>query len=109
MHEELKQSHEKRISENNDVIASSKSSQDEIDSALTSISKTKEIMKKEKEIIQLLKEKGYKECYVEMTEKNIKVVVNLKNGSSQDANKIIKAIREYLNHIYDIEVKFVTE
>lgn len=109
MQEELQQSHENSISENNDVIASSKSSQDEIDSALTSISKTKEIMKKEKEIIQLLKDKGYKECYVEMTEKNIKVVVNLKNGSSQDANKIIKAIREYLNHIYDIEVKFVTE
>ena len=46
MQEELQQSHENSISENNDVIASSKSSQDEIDSALTSISKTKEIMKK---------------------------------------------------------------
>lgn len=109
MQEELQQLHENSISENNDVIASSKSSESEINSALSSINKTKEIMKKEKEIVQLLKEKGYKECYVEMTEKNIKVVVNLKEGSSKDANTIIKTIRQYLNTIYDIEVKFVTE
>lgn len=109
MQEELQQLHENSISENNDVIASSKSSQSEINSALASINKTKDIMKKEKEIVQLLKEKGYKECFVEMTEKNIKVVVNLKEGSSKDANTIIKTIRQYLNTIYDIEVKFVTE
>lgn len=109
LQEELDQSHESSISENNDVIASAKSSQEEIDTALSSITKTKEIMKKEQEIVNLLKKDGYKECYVEMNDSNIKVVVNLKDGTSKDANKIIKAIHQYLNDIYDIEVKFVTE
>lgn len=109
MQNELDQLHENSISDNNDVIASSKSSEKEINTALSSINKTKEIMKKEKEIVSLLNKKGYKECYVEMTDTNIKVVVNLKKGSSKDANTIIKTIHNYLNDNYDIEVKFVTE
>ena len=66
-------------------------------------------MKKEKEIITLLKKQGYKECYVEINESNIKVVVNHKNSTSQHAHQIIKTIRQYLDNNYDIEVKFGTE
>lgn len=106
---ELDQLHENSISDNNDVIASSKSSEDEINTALSSINKTKEIMKKEKDLVNLLKENGYKECYVEINDSNIKVVVNLKDGTSADANTIIKAINTHLNDNYDIEVKFVAE
>lgn len=106
---ELDQSHENKISTNNDIIASSKSSENEINQALTSINETKSIMKKEKEIITLLKKQGYKECYVEINESNIKVVVNHKNSTSQHAHQIIKTIRQYLDNNYDIEVKFVTE
>ncbi|MGN1183378.1 MAG: SpoIIIAH-like family protein [Faecalibacillus sp.] len=106
---ELDRSHENSISDNNDVIASSKSSEKEINSALSSINETKEIMKKEQDIVELLKKNGYKECYVEVNDTNIKVVVNLKNSSSKDANKIIKIIHQYLKNNYDIEVKFVTE
>ncbi len=109
MQNELDQLHENSISDNNYVIASSKSSQKEIKTALSSISQTKDIMKKEKEIVNLLKKSGYKECYVEINDANIKVVVNLKKGTSRDANKIIKAIHQYLDSHYDIEVKFVTE
>lgn len=109
MQNELDQLHENNISDNNDVIASSKSSEKEINTALSSISKTKEIMKKEKEIVNLLNKNGYKESYVEINDINIKVVVNLKKGTSKDANKIIKAIHKYLDNNYDVEVKFVTE
>lgn len=109
LQDELNQIHENNISSNNDIIASSKSSEKEINQALTSINETKTIMKKEKELISLLKKQGYKECYVEMNKTNIKVVVNQKNGNSQDANKIIKVIHRYLDNNYDIEVKFVTE
>lgn len=109
MQNELDQLHENNISDNNDVIASSKSSEKEINTALSSISKTKEIMKKEKEIVNLLNKNGYKESYVEINDTNIKVVVNLKKGTSKDANKIIKAIHKYLDNNYDVEVKFVTE
>lgn len=109
LQDELNQIHENNISSNNDIIASSKSSEKEINQALTSINETKTIMKKEKELISLLKKQGYKECYVEMNETNIKVVVNQKNGNSQDANKIIKVIHRYLDNNYDIEVKFVAE
>lgn len=109
LQDELNQIHENNISSNNDIIASSKSSEKEINQALTSINETKSIMKKEKELINLLKKQGYKECYVEINESNIKVVVNKKNGNSQDANKIIKIIHQYLDNNYDIEVKFVAE
>ena len=109
LQDELNQIHENNISSNNDIISSSKSSEKEINQALTSINETKSIMKKEKELINLLKKQGYKECYVEINESNIKVVVNKKNGNSQDANKIIKIIHQYLDNNYDIEVKFVAE
>ena len=109
LQDELNQIHENNISSNNDIIASSKSSEKEINQALTSINETKSIMKKEKEIITLLKKQGYKECYVEINESNIKVVVNHKNSTSQHAHQIIKTIRQYLDNNYDIEVKFVTE
>ena len=88
--------------------ASSKASEKEISTALTSNEKTKAIIKNEKDICQLLTDKGYKECFCEIDGEHMKVVVKLKDATSKDANKIIKLIHNKYNG-YIIEVKFVED
>ena len=121
---ELNKNHENKINDNNTVIASSKASEKEISTALTSNEKTKEateggnenetnektkaIIKNEKDICQLLTDKGYKECFCEIDGGHMKVVVKLKDATSKDANKIIKLIHNKYNG-YIIEVKFVED
>ena len=80
----------------------------EISTALTSNEKTKAIIKNEKDICQLLTDKGYKECFCEIDGGHMKVVVKLKDATSKDANKIIKLIHNKYNG-YIIEVKFVED
>ena len=99
---------ENKINDNNTVIASSKASEKEISTALTSNEKTKAIIKNEKDICQLLTDKGYKECFCEIDGGHMKVVVKLKDATSKDANKIIKLIHNKYNG-YIIEVKFVED
>ena len=96
---ELNKNHENKINDNNTVIASSKASEKEISTALTS---------NEKNICQLLTDKGYKECFCEIDGGHMKVVVKLKDATSKDANKIIKLIHNKYNG-YIIEVKFVED
>ena len=96
---ELNKNHENKINDNNTVIASSKASEKEISTALTS---------NEKDICQLLTDKGYKECFCEIDGGHMKVVVKLKDATSKDANKIIKLIHNKYNG-YIIEVKFVED
>ena len=105
---ELNKNHENKINDNNTVIASSKASEKEISTALTSNEKTKAIIKNEKDICQLLTDKGYKECFCEIDGGHMKVVVKLKDATSKDANKIIKLIHNKYNG-YIIEVKFVED
>ena len=99
---------ENKINDNNTVISSSKASEKEISTALTSNEKTKAIIKNEKDICQLLTDKGYKECFCEIDGGHMKVVVKLKDATSKDANKIIKHIHNKYNG-YIIEVKFVED
>ena len=96
---ELYKNHENKINDKNTVIASSKASEKE---------KTKAIIKNEKDICQLLTDKGYKECFCEIDGGHMKVVVKLKDATSKDANKIIKLIHNKYNG-YIIEVKFVED
>ena len=105
---ELNKNHENKINDNNTVMASSKASEKEISTALTSNEKTKAIIKNEKDICQLLTDKGYKECFCEIDGGHMKVVVKLKDATSKDANKIIKLIHNKYNG-YIIEVKFVED
>ena len=65
-------------------------------------------IKNEKDICQLLTDKGYKECFCEIDGGHMKVVVKLKDATSKDANKIIKLIHNKYNG-YIIEVKFVED
>ena len=105
---QLNENHENTLAENNDVIASAKSSKKQIQEALTSIEKTNSDIETENTICKLLKEKGYKECFCEIDGGHMKVVVKLKDATSKDANKIIKLIHNKYNG-YIIEVKFVED
>ena len=99
----------KRQSKNNAIIASGKSNSDEIASALASISEAKETAALEKKITDIINNAGFKNAFVEVENKTIKVVVDKKNGKETDANNIIKAVMEKTNNEYQVEVKFISE
>ena len=109
MQKNLDKEREDLISKNNAIIASSKSNSDEIASALASISEAKETADLEKKITDIINDAGFKNAFVEVENKTIKVVVDKKNGKETDANSIIKAVMEKTNNEYQVEVKFISE
>ena len=109
MQKNLDKEREDLISKNNAIIASSKSNSDEIASALASISEAKETAALEKKITDIINDAGFKNAFVEVENKTIKVVVDKKNGKEADANSIIKAVMEKTNNEYQVEVKFISE
>ena len=104
---ELNAKRESIISESNEAIASSGSTNEAISRALETIAQTKETKNKEKEVNQYLKELGYKNGFVEIQKQTVKVVVEKKNADKGDANKIIKTLLNKLGDGYQIEVKFI--
>ena len=68
-----------------------------------------QILKLKIQYVKLLKEKGYKECFVELDDTHLKVVIKLKEATSKDANRVIKCIQGKYNNKFDIEVKFVED
>lgn len=109
LQEDLDKKREGIISENNDVIASSSSSSDTISKALETIAETKEIAAKEKEVADVLENAGYKQCFVEVEGKNVKVVIEKKEATKNDANVIIKTLLNHLGKDYQVEVKFISD
>ena len=105
----LDKEREDLISENNAIIASSESDSDKIASALATISEAKETAALEAKITKTVNEAGFKNAFVEVENKTIKVVVDKKDGSGNDANSIIKAIMEETKNEYQVEVKFISE
>ena len=108
MRKNLDKEREDLISKNNAIIASSKSNSDEIASALASISEAKETAALEKKITDIINDAGFKNAFVEVENKTIKVVVDKKNGKETDANSIIKAVMETTNTEYHVEVTFIS-
>ena len=105
----LDKEREDLISENNAIIASSESDSDKIASALVTISEAKETAALEAKITKTVNEAGFKNVFVEVENKTVKVVVDKKDGSGNDANSIIKAIMEETKNEYQVEVKFISE
>ncbi len=105
----LDKEREDLISENNAIIASSESDSDKIASALATISEAKETAALEAKITKTVNEAGFKNAFVEVENKTIKVVVDKKDGSGNDANNIIKTIMEETKNEYQVEVKFISE
>lgn len=104
----MNENHENTLAENNDVIASAKSSKTNT-RGIDIYWKTNSDIETENTICKLLKEKGYKECFVELDDTHLKVVIKLKEATSKDANRVIKCIQGKYNNKFDIEVKFVED
>ena len=109
LQEDLDKKREIIISENNDVIASSTSSSETISKALETIAETKEIAAKEKEIADILEKAGFKQSFVEVEAKNVKVIIEKKEATKNDANVIIKTLLNHLGKDYQVEVKFISD
>lgn len=97
------------ISKNNDLIAEESSTSDIINQALETISETKDLKDKEKEILDLIQKEGYQDVYVEIDEKLIKITILKKDANQSDANKVIKTVLKKLGEEYQVEVKFINE
>ena len=105
----LDKEREDLISKNNAIIASSESDSDKIASALATISEAKETAALEAKITKIVNDAGFKNAFVEVENKTIKVIVDKKNGSGNDANSIIKSIMDKTKNEYQVEVKFISE
>lgn len=97
------------ISKNNELIAEESSTSAIINQALETISQTKDLKDKEKEILNLIKNNGYQDVYVEIEDKLIKITILKKDANQSDANKVIKCVLEHLGEEYQVEVKFINE
>lgn len=107
LQKEIDSNHQESIKNNNDVIASSKSTKKEISEALTSIEKTNEQINIEKNIKDSIKSIGYNNCAVEINQNKLKVIIMKKDSTSKDANEVIKLINSQFKDKYYIEVKFI--
>lgn len=97
------------ISKNNDIIASSESDSDKIASALASVSEAKETAVLEAKITKIINDAGFKNAFVEVENKTIKVVIDKKKADSKDASEIIKTVMEKTKNEYHVEIKFISE
>ena len=111
--EKLQKEHDKQretiIETHNDLIAKESSTSETINQALKVISTIKSQAELEKKVIEKIKNLGYKDVFVEIDEKIIKVTVLLVEHTKTDASKIINEVLDDLGEGYQIEVKFVNE
>lgn len=97
------------INENNDLIAKESSTTEMINKALETISQTKDLKDKEKELIELLQKEGYQDVFLEIDNKIVKVTILKKDATQSDANHVIKIILNHIGEQYQVEVKFINE
>ncbi len=109
LQEELDQKRNEIIAENNEIIAQESSTTEAINEALETISETKSLSGKEKDIVSMILELGYEEAYVEIDNKTIKVTIKKADASSSDASNIIKEILNLMGNDYQVEVKFISD
>lgn len=109
LQQQLDKKREDIISKNNEIIAKESSTSDSINEALETISETKNLGEKEKNIVAKVKELGYQDAYVEIEKQTIKVTVLKKEATQSDASKVIKEILNLVGEDYQVEVKFINE
>ncbi|MCD7893704.1 MAG: SpoIIIAH-like family protein [Erysipelotrichaceae bacterium] len=109
LQEELDQKRDEIIAQNNAIIAEETSTTEAINEALETISETKSLSEKEKDIVSMILELGYEEAYVEIDNKIIKVTIKKTDASSSDASNVIKEILNLMGNDYQVEVKFISE
>ena len=80
-----------------EVVASATSSMEEkIEALEVKATKTK-MNAKEKELSNIIKEKGYEKVYVEYEENKVNILIGKKDASKQDALNIIRTIYSSIN------------
>lgn len=109
LQQQLDQKRENIISKNNEIIAKESSTSESINEALETISKTKTIGEKEKNIISKIKELGYEEVFVEIDNQTVKATILKKDATQTDASQVIKAVLDLVGNNYQVEVKFINE
>ena len=82
------------------IVASKDSSSEEKLEALNNKSDKIKVNESEKTLVQVIKEKGYTNVYVEYENKNVNVLVGKKDATFKDAEMIINSIYSYVTPDY---------
>lgn len=92
------------IDEMNSIIASSEHTNEEKKEALENIEKIKAQVELEKKTKEELKNEGYNQVFLEVSKKDIFVLIKYPDFSSSDAAKIMSTIYKNFGTNYQIEI-----
>ena len=92
----------------NAIIASSSSSVAQITEALEKIDMVNVNKELENQLTTSIKELGYEEVFVELSDQVARINVKKENGTSEEVTKIINTSYQLLDSKYLIEVKFIS-
>ncbi|MBS5115209.1 MAG: SpoIIIAH-like family protein [Erysipelotrichaceae bacterium] len=92
----------------NAIIASSSSSVAQITEALEKIDMVNVNKELENQLTTNIKELGYEEVFVELSDQVARINVKKENGTSEEVTKIINTSYQLLDSKYLIEVKFIS-
>ena len=96
--------HQQYIDEMNAIIASSEYTNEEKKNALENIEKIKNQVSLEKQTKEELKEAGYNQVFLEVSKKDIFVLVKYPEFSANDAAKIMSIVYKNFGINYQVEI-----
>jgi len=93
----------------NNILASSSSSGEELNKAIESINETKQAISIETKITNELNKLGYQNVFCEIDQTVIKITITYPNASKDDAIKVMDVVMKNCNEKYSPEIKFINE
>ncbi|WP_041139296.1 SpoIIIAH-like family protein [Beduini massiliensis] len=107
MKSDLDERHNSEVAGYNAIIASTDSNIDQVSEALENIDMVNVNKELEKTLSKQVKDMGYNDAFVEISNKVIKVTIKKEKGEAGEVAKIINAIYASTNNSYLVEVKFI--
>lgn len=103
---------EKRANETqkqNEVLASSHSTGEQINQALETLSESKVSTSVEQKVTEALNKLGYNQVFCEINEKVIKVTISKNGANHEDALAVMECVLKTCQEKYSPEIKFIAE
>lgn len=109
LQEKLDAKRENDIQIQNDILASSASSSEQLNEALSQMDETTQHINLETSVKNKLIELGYKDVFCEIDEDIIKITIQKTNGNNEDVVKIIECVDNATEGKYSPEIKFISQ
>lgn len=109
LQDKLDEKRNQQTQEQNDILASSTSSGEDLNQALETLSENKTASNVETTITNKLKELGYENAFCEISGEIIKVTITKKDSTKEDALVVMEAVLNACEQKYSPEIKFIDE